>query len=206
MRRNLSPISCRLLGCETIMVWYIPVVCLDSRLRLELLSRVCLIIIDVWGTRFMSVGPLWPRPLHIISSTLLRVHHWIQHIDGIIWLPTFPRGMTASVVVTTIVLTIRPTLTLSMSPTIGMMILLLTFILDILSRRKNSLVTLSILILSLLPLILLWSPVVPLIMIMFNLTILTRMPWLFTLDAPHSSGMPPRLYMRRWTRLLAYNY
>ena len=117
MRKNLSPISCRLLVCETIMVRCIPTVPLASRQRLELLSRIRLIVIYVRGDRFISVRSLRSCPLHIHSRIWLRVHRWVRHITATIWLPTFLRGMTVSAVVTTINMTIRPTLTLSMPPT-----------------------------------------------------------------------------------------
>ena len=117
MRRNLSPISCRLLVCETIMVMRIPIVRLTSRRRLELMSRIRLVVINVRGDKFISVRSMRFRPLHILSRILLRVHYRVRHTTTTIWLPTFLRGMTASAVVTTIILTIRPTLTLSMPPT-----------------------------------------------------------------------------------------
>ena len=154
----------QVVGYETTMIRRIPIVCPASCRRLELMSRIRLIVIDVWGNMFISVRTLRPYPLHIFSIILLKVHYWVRPIATAIRLPTFFRGVTASAIVTTIILTIRPTLTLSMPPTTRMMILLLPFILDGLSRQRTSIVTLSILILSLRPLILLlWSSVVSLV-------------------------------------------
>ena len=207
MRRSLFPIPDMLLVCGTIVIRCIPIVSLTSRRRLVLLPRVHLIVINVWLKRFIRVDSFWLHPLRVSSTIMLRVHSLVHSIATTIWLPTFLRGLTPSTVVTTVILTIRPTLTLSMPSTTCIMILLLALILDVLSRWSTSNVTLPILILPLRPLILLLVPsIVPLVLILPILAILTHMTWLLTLHAPHSDGMSSRLYLRRKTPLLASNY
>ena len=106
MRRNLSPISCRLLSRGTIMDWCISIVRLVSRRWLEWLSSVRVIVIEIWRSRFINVCPLKSCPLHIISRVLLGVPYRIWHINELIWLRTLFRRMMAPAVATPIVLTI----------------------------------------------------------------------------------------------------
>ena len=158
MWRNLFPFPSRLLVGGTIMIRRIPIVCLASRRGLVLLPSVCLIVVTVWLDMFVSIHPLWPHPLRVFSTILLRVHSLVLPITTVIRLPTFLRGVTTSTIVTTVILTMRPTLTLSMPPTTRMMKLFLALIMYVMSRCSTSILTLSILILPLRPLILLLCP------------------------------------------------
>ena len=89
----------------------------DWRSFPECNGKICLIVIYVWLDRFISVRSLRPHLLHILSSILLRVHYWGRPIAIAIRLPTYLRGVTTFAIVTSIIMTIRPTLTLSMPPT-----------------------------------------------------------------------------------------
>ena len=117
MRRKMSPIPCRLMVYGTVLIRHVPIVHLTSRGRLELLSRIRLVVIDVWLNMFVSVRSRWPHPLRVFSSILWRVHSLVRPITTAIGLPTFLRGVMTSAIVTTIILTIQPTLTLSVPPT-----------------------------------------------------------------------------------------
>ena len=133
-----------------------------------------MIVINVRLNRFISVDSLWPHPLHIPSIILLGIHSLTHSVATTIRLPTLFRGMPTSAVVTTRILTLRPTLTLSMPSPACVMILPLALILDVLSRWSTSIVTLTVLLLPLRPLILLLVPyIVSLILILPILTILT---------------------------------
>ena len=99
------------------MIRRIPIVRSASRRWLELLPNIRLIVIDVRLNMFISVRSMRPHPLHILSGILLSVHYQVRPIAIAIRFPTFLCGVTTSAVVTSIILTIRPTLTLSVLPT-----------------------------------------------------------------------------------------
>ena len=103
--------------CRTSVIGRIPIVSLASRRRLVLLPRVHLIVINVWLNMVISVDSLWPHPLRVFCTVLLRVYSLVHPIATTIRLSTLLRGVTPSTIVTTVILTIRPTLTLSMPPT-----------------------------------------------------------------------------------------